>query len=256
MEHISVRREGALGWITLDRADKLNALTQSMRSGILQALDELEADQDVRVVLFAGARERAFCAGMDVGEFLGRSGVDQWERDISVSRIYERIERSTKPTIASIGGLALGGGCELALACDIRIASETAQLGQLEVRFGLIPGGGGTQRLTRLVGRGQAMRLILSGDGISGQEAWRIGLVDVLAPAEGLRKVTLELANRIAERDALAVRLARESIRSVDELSLSVGLRYEASLMAMCLEAGNGAERIGSFFQRSGDSGQ
>lgn len=244
--NVRTEREGPIGWIVLDRPEKRNAVTVAMRSAILAALDDFGSDPDVRVVAFRGEGS-AFCAGTDVAEFLGRSGIEQWERDLDRNRLFERIQGSRKPTLAMLHGHVYGGGCELALACDIRISDEGADFGQLEVRFGLIPGGGGTQRLTRLVGRGQAMRLILSGDTIPAEEAWRIGLVEVVATSTELHSVTAVLAGRIAERDPVAVRLARESIASVDELGLTAGLRYEASLMGMCMYAGGSDDRIQSF---------
>ena len=251
-ENVRTEREGALGWIVLDRPAKLNALTVGMREGILEGLAELEADSDVRVVLFRGEGE-AFCAGTDVAEFLGRTGLEQWERDLSPLRIFERIQGSRKPTLAVLHGHVYGGGCELALACDIRVSAASARYGQLEVRWGLIPGGGGTQRLTRLVGRGHAMRLILSGDVVEAREAARIGLVEVVAEDAALLGTAQELAARIAGHDPVAVRLARESIGAADELSLSAGLRYEAGLMGLAMYGGDSSKRIKEFVEKPGD---
>lgn len=235
--------------LTLNRPEKHNALTQHMRGSFISLLQPLAEDENIRVVIITGAGERSFCAGTDVSEFVGRSGREQFSRDIDPLRLFEVIERFPKPVLAMINGYAFGGGCELALACDIRIASTNAQMGQLEVHFGLLPGGGGTQRLTRLVGRGQAMRLILAGDRIDGEEALRIGLVDVLTPAAELRERTIAIATRIAGNSPVAVSLAKESIRSVDELPLSAGLRYEAALMAVCMYEGDAQSRIRDFLK-------
>ncbi len=251
-ENLRTEKSGALGWIILDRPAKLNALTDAMREGILEGLAEFEADPEVRVVLFRGEGD-AFCAGTDVGEFAGRSGLEQWERDLSPLRIFERIQGGRKPTVAALHGHVYGGGCELALACDIRVSAASASFGQLEVRWGLIPGGGGTQRLTRLVGRGQAMRLILSGDVIDAGEAARIGLVELVVEDGQVLESAAALAARIAGHDAVAVRLARESIRAADEVSLSAGLRYEASLMGLALYGGNSARRIKEFTDKTSE---
>ena len=251
-ENVRTEKEGALGWLVLDRPAKLNALTSGMREGIVEGLAELEADPEVRVVLIRGEGD-AFCAGTDVREFLGRTGLEQWERDLSPLRIFERIQRGLKPTVAVLHGHVYGGGCELALACDIRVAAASARLGQLEVRWGLIPGGGGTQRLTRLVGRGQAMRLILSGDIIDAVEAARIGLVEIQVDDGDLLAAATGLAARIATHDPVAVRLARESIAAADELALSAGLRYEAGLMGLAIYGGDSSTRIREFVDKSGE---
>ncbi len=244
---IQVERLGRVAIVTLTRPEKHNALTQNMRAGLSQALDQLSADDSVGVLVLRGAGDTAFCAGMDVAEFKDQSGLDQWRRDIAPGRIYEAFERFAKPIIAMVDGYAFGGGCELALACDIRICSERSQFGQLEINFGLIPGGGATQRLTRLAGRGQAMRLILSGNEISGAEAFRIGLVEMLVPDSTLLATTLELAHRIAAHHPVPLELAKAAIVSADELSLSSGLRYEASLMGIGLFHGAQKQRIDAF---------
>jgi enoyl-CoA hydratase len=244
---VKVERRGRVALLTLSRPQKHNTLTRHMRGALAEALTQLAADDGIGALVLRGDGPVAFCAGMDVTEFKGRPGVEQWRSDVDPSRIYEVMERFPKPLIAMIDGYAFGGGCELALACDIRICSERSQLGQLEINFGLIPGGGGTQRLARLTGRGQAMRLILSGDKISGAEAYRIGLVELLAPDEQLLPMTLALADRIAAHDPLPLELAKASIVSAEELPLSAGLRYEASLMAIGLAEGRQEHHIDAF---------
>ncbi|HBY97086.1 MAG TPA: crotonase [Chloroflexi bacterium] len=253
---VRVEQIDAIALITLDRPEKHNALSQSMRDSLIRKLGELAADETVRVVVLTGAGKVSFCVGTDVSEFLGRSGLTQWERDIDPFRLFEVIERFPKPVLTMINGYAYGGGCELALACDIRISSTNSQFGQLEVNFGLIPGGGGTQRLTRLVGRGQAMRMILGGERIPASEAWRIGLVDLLVPPTDLWETTFSVARAIAERNPAAVRLAKEAIRSVDEMSLSAGLRYEASLMGICLYESGSEATISAFLGKKGGGEQ
>lgn len=235
--------------VTLDRPEKHNAISQRMRDELINILNRIDQDEDIRVVVLTGAGGVSFCAGTDVSEFIGRPGLNQWERDIDPNRIFEVIERFRKPVIAMINGHTYGGGCELALASDIRISSTTSKFGQLEINFGLIPGGGGTQRLSRLVGRGQAMRLILTGDKISASEAFDIGLVDILVPADELRETSFSVANRIAEHSPIAVRLAKAAIRSSDELPLATGLKYEASLMGLCMYATDSQEGIEEFLK-------
>ena len=244
---IRMTRTGATATVVLDRQEKHNAISQYMRDRLLEIFGQLAVDDAVRTVVLTGAGDVSFCAGTDVTEFKGRSGVDQWRRDIAPQRIFEVIERFPKPVIAMIDGYTYGGGCELALACDIRICSDRSKFGLLEINFDLIPGGGGTQRLTRLIGRGQAMRLILSGDKISGAEAFRIGLVELLTPDEDLLAKTTALAEQISSHQPLPLELIKASIVSADELPLSSGLRYEGSLMGMCLLAGDHENRINAF---------
>jgi enoyl-CoA hydratase len=244
---ISIEREDAVAILMLDRPDKHNAITQYMRDRLVGIFSELALDSQVRAVVLTGAGNVSFCAGTDVTEFKGRSGVEQWRRDVAPSRIFEVIERFPKPVVAMIDGYAFGGGCELALACDIRVSSSRSQFGQLEINFGLIPGGGGTQRLTRLCGRGQAMRLILSGDKIDAVEAHRIGLVDILTDTARLRSTTMALAGRIATHHPLALEMAKAAIMSAEELPLSAGLRYEASLMGLVMSASDQEQRIDAF---------
>src|SRR5215210_4293664 len=165
-----------------------------------------------RVVVITGAGEKAFVAGADISEFEGRTAVSQ--RDVMTARsLFTAVDTFPKPVIAMVNGFCLGGGCELALSCDIRVASETARFGQPEINLGIIPGGGGTQRLTRLVGEGKAMELILTGDMIDAQTAYNLGLVNMVVPAADLEGKTLELANRIAEKSPVALRMAKEAVK-------------------------------------------
>ena len=183
-ETILVEREGRVAILTVNRPDKLNALNEQVRNDMLAALAEIERDDGVGVVVITGAGEKSFIAGADIGEFAGRTPFDQREAMRS-PRIFDVMGSFPKPVIAMINGFCLGGGCELASSCDLRVASDKARFGQPEINLGLIPGGGGTQRLPRLVGLGQAMRLILTGDMIGAAEAREIGLVDLVVPARG-----------------------------------------------------------------------
>ena len=179
-------REGRVAILTINRPDKLNALNEEVRVELLAALAEIETDDGVGAVVITGSGEKSFIAGADIGEFAGRSPFDQ-RFAMRSPRIFDVMASFPKPVIAMINGFCLGGGCELSMSCDMRIASDKARFGQPEINLGLIPGGSGTQRLPRLVGMGHAMRMILSGDMIPAAEAKEIGLVDLVFPAEELR---------------------------------------------------------------------
>ncbi len=180
-ETILMERAGRVAILTINRPDKLNALNEAVRNDMLELLGQIEGDDSVGVVVITGAGEKSFIAGADIGEFAGRTPFDQ-RQAMRSPRIFDVMASFPKPVIAMINGFCLGGGCELAISCDIRIASDKARFGQPEINLGLIPGGGGTQRLARLVGTGHAMRLILTGDMIPAAEAKEIGLVEMVVP--------------------------------------------------------------------------
>src|SRR5947207_2516960 len=195
-ETLLLERRGRIAIITINRPDKRNALNIKTREEGAAVLEELRSDDSVGVVVITGAGDKAFIAGADIAEFAGRTALAQ--RAVMVSRsLFNAIDTFPKPIIAMINGYCLGGGCEVALACDIRVASENASFGQPEINLGIIPGGGGTQRLTRLVGEGKAMELILTGDIIDARTAFEIGLVNHIVPADQLKPKTMELANRL-----------------------------------------------------------
>ena len=245
-ETIIVERKGAVGVIRLNRPDKLNALNMKLGHEVGAALGEFEADEAVRAVVVTGTGDRAFAAGADIQEFAGKSPKDMW-RDFGPSSMYNVVGRFPKPIIAAINGFALGGGCELAMACDIRIASEKAQLGQPEINLGIIPGGGGTQRLPRLVGLGKAMEMILTGDRIDARTAKDLGLVDEVVPPEELEKRALELASRIAEKAPVAVRLAKEAVKASARLPMEQGLERELDLISIAFSTEDKEEGVRAF---------
>jgi enoyl-CoA hydratase len=244
-----VERAGPVAVIVINRPEKRNALNAEVRQELLSALEHLTADDSVRVVVLTGAGEKAFVAGADIAEFAQRTPLEQRE-SMAGTRIFDEIARCPKPTIAMVNGFALGGGCELALACDIRIAAETARFGQPEVKLGLIPGGGGTQRLARLVGMGEAMRLVLSGDPIDAEEARRIGLVQMVVPLAELRLRTVDFATTLAARSPLALQLAKTAIRAAAETPLSAGLAVETELFLAAFASEDGAEGIAAFLEK------
>ncbi|MBV9958088.1 MAG: enoyl-CoA hydratase/isomerase family protein, partial [Acidobacteria bacterium] len=206
-ETLLVERRGRVAIVTINRPEKRNALNIQTREEGAQVLEELRDDESVGVVVFTGAGDKAFIAGADIAEFAGRTALTQ--RAVMLGRsLFTAIDSFPKPVIAMVNGYCLGGGCELALACDLRIASESASFGQPEINLGIIPGGGGTQRLTRLVGEGKSMELILTGEIIDAHTAYNIGLVNTVVPAADLEARTMELANRIAEKSPIALRMA------------------------------------------------
>lgn len=248
-ETILVEREGRVAILTINRPDKLNALNQQVRDEMLEILGQLEHDAEVGVIVITGAGEKSFIAGADIGEFAGRTPFDQ-RHAMRSPRIFDIMASYPKPVIAMINGFCLGGGCELAMSCDIRIASDKARFGQPEINLGLIPGGGGTQRLPRLVGTGQAMRLILSGDMVGAAEAKEMGLVEIVVPAEELRAKTLELAGKIASKSPLTLKVAKEAIRASERTSVEDGITYERDLFCLCFSSADKEEGVKAFLEK------
>jgi enoyl-CoA hydratase len=248
-ETLLLDRQDRVAIITINRPDKRNALNIKTREEGAALLDELRKDESVGVVVFTGAGDKAFIAGADIAEFAGRTAITQ--RDVMMGRsLFTAIDSFPKPVIAMVNGYCLGGGCELALACDIRIASATASFGQPEINLGIIPGGGGTQRLTRLVGEGKAMELILTGDIIDAQSAFSIGLVNHVVAADQLRAKTLEIANRIASRSPIALQLAKEAVKLASRSNLDEGLRREVDLFALCFSTEDKNEGVSAFLEK------
>ncbi len=248
-ETLLIERRDRVALITINRPQKMNALNIQTREEGAHALEELRADESVRVVVFTGAGEKAFVAGADIAEFKGRTAVTQ--RDVMTGRsLFTAIDTFPKPVIAMINGYCLGGGCELALSCDLRIAGENAKFGQPEINLGIIPGGGGTQRLTHLVGEGKAMELILTGDIIDAQTAYQFGLVNMVFPATDLEAKTLELANRIAEKSPVALRMAKEAVKTASRSTLDEGLRREIDLFALCFSSADKDEGVNAFLEK------
>lgn len=243
------RLDGRVALLTVNRPDRMNALNGKVRCALVGALDELRDDDGVRVVVITGAGEKAFIAGADIREFRDVRPVEQ-VRSMQRGDIYSAMERFPKPILAMINGYCLGGGCELAMACDIRIAAEGARLGQPEVNLGLIPGGGGTQRLPRLVGEGRAMKMILSGEMVDAVRAGEIGLVDEVASADQLRERTLELARGIASRSPIALQAAKESILAARRMPLDEGLKFERGWFGLLFSTKDMAEGVAAFLEK------
>lgn len=227
-ENILVEREDAIAVVTVNRPRVLNTLNRATIVELTSAIDELGADREVRAIIITGAGDRAFVAGADINEIRELNALEAVEFSEQGQALMFRIEELPKPVIAAINGFALGGGCELALACDIRIAAEGARLGQPEINLGVIPGYGGTQRLPREVGRGKAMELILTGEMIEAQEALRIGLVEQVVPPERLLEEAKALARKIAGKGAIAIKLAKRCINQGLETDLRSGCALES----------------------------
>ncbi len=246
---VLVERRGPVAVATMNRPEKHNAMSLAMKDAIVQTLRELDADPKVRVIVLTGAGDKAFVAGADIAEFRDRSLVEQL-RMYQEGTVYDEVDRVAKPLLARIDGYCFGGGLELAMACDIRIASERSVFSQAEVNIGIIPGGGGSQRLPRLVGLGTALKLTLTGDRIDAAEALRIGLVDEVVAHPLLDRRVDELAARIASRSAVAVRLAKAAVKASARLPLDQGLRYEQSLFSLVFSSEDKGEGVRAFLEK------
>lgn len=248
-ETILVEKRGKVAVITINRPDKLNALSSKVHAEGISALDELRNDNEVRVVVITGSGEKSFVAGADISEFAGKSAAEQ--RDVMNARsLFNSIDAFPKPVIAMINGFCLGGGCELALACDLRVAGEKARFSQPEINLGIMPGGGGTQRLTRLIGEGRAMEMILTGDMIDANTALNFGLVNHVFAPEELEEKTLELANKIAEKAPIALQMSKEAVKFASRSNLDEGLRREVDLFAICFSTEDKEEGVSAFLEK------
>ena len=248
-ETILVEKRGSVAVLSINRPDKLNALNSKVHAEGVAALDELKNDESTRVLVITGAGEKSFIAGADIVEFKGKTPVTQ-RSGFHERTLFNSIDNFPKPVIAMINGFCLGGGCELALACDIRLASENARLGQPEINLGIIPGGGGTQRLTRLVGEGKSMEMILSGDMIDAKTARDLGLVNHVYTPEELETKTMEMANKIAEKAPIALQMAKEAVKLASRSNLDEGLRREVDLFAICFSTEDKQEGVSAFLEK------
>lgn len=246
-ELIKVTSEGAVATIQLNRPQVLNALNLQVMDEVMSALDLLEADDSVRCVVLTG-NERAFAAGADIKEMAGASTVDMMVRDQFAK--WDRIRRFKKPLIAAVSGFALGGGNELAMLCDMIVASETAQFGQPEINIGVMPGAGGTQRLTRAVGKAVAMEMVLAGRMLSAKEALQYGLVNKVVPVEVYLSEAKRLAAQIAEKGPIALQLAKESVNKAFDAPLQEGLLFERKSFYTLFSTEDQKEGMSAFVEK------
>jgi enoyl-CoA hydratase len=234
--------------VTFDRQDALNALNFALIAELTDALERLDRDPACRCIVLTGAGDRAFAAGADIKE-LARQTPTSLTVDDDFHR-WERIKRIHKPIVAAVRGFALGGGCELAMACDMIVAAEDAQFGQPEIRLGVMPGAGGTQRLTRAIGKAKAMELVLTGDNIGAREAEAHGLVTRVVPAEATLEAALELAGRIAAMPPVAVVAAKAAVNRAEELSLEAGLEFERRNFFLLFATDDQREGMAAFTEK------
>src|SRR5271155_3000775 len=234
LENVLYEKKGPIAYVTLNRPKVLNALNTKTWENLRTAFEAARDDDEVRGVILTGAGDKAFIAGADINELAQLTAVEGEKTSSFGQAVLNLVENLGKPVIAAINGFALGGGCETAMACTIRIASETARFGQPEVKLGIPPGGGGTQRLPRLVGKGRALQLILTGEMISAQEAYRIGLVNEVVPAGELIARCEAILKRILANAPIAVKYSLEAVNRGLESSQSEGLALEASLFGLC----------------------
>lgn len=243
-------KDGPLATITFNNPKALNALTVDTFHGLDALLGKLEQDTDVRVVILTGAGEKAFIAGGDIGH-LGTLDVDgAREFALLAQAVIDKLESFPKPVIAAINGYALGGGCELAMGCDLRIAADSAKFGQPEVKLGIIPGFAGTQRLARLVGKGKAKELVFTGEMIDADEACRIGLVNRVVAKDQLLDEARALAMKMCDKSASAIKLAKEAIDNGLEMDFARAARYEADLFALCFATEDCKEGVSAFLEK------
>ncbi len=250
LENVLYEKKGAIAYITLNRPKVLNALKQAVFAELKSAFENTRNDANVRGVILTGAGDKAFAAGADIAEMSSYTAVEAEEATRRAQEVTEIIENLDKPVIAAVNGFALGGGCELAMACTIRLAVEGAKFGQPEVKIGVMPGAGGTQRLPRLVGKGRALQLILTGEVISAQEAYRIGLVNEIVPSPNLIARAEAILSQIISNAPLGVKFSIEAVNKGLEASISEGLLLEASLFAVCAGSEDKKEGTSAFLAK------
>jgi enoyl-CoA hydratase len=245
--YILTENDGPVGIVRINRPKVLNALNPELMTMLAVQLEAYDKEEDVHVILLAGT-ERAWAAGADIGDMAERSAIEMYQRDQFAT--WERIKRVKKPIVAAVSGFALGGGCELMMLCDVVIASETAQIGQPEINIGVMPGAGGTQRLTRAVGKATAMDVILTGRFLTAHEALRYGLVSRVVPREHWYTEALKVAQAMARKGPIALRLAKEGVLKAFESTLTEGLEYERKLFYTLFATEDQKEGMRAFMEK------
>jgi enoyl-CoA hydratase/carnithine racemase len=250
LQNILYEKKGPIAYATLNRPKVLNALNQAVFAELRATFEDVRDDSNMRGVILTGSGEKAFAAGADIAEMSSYTASQAEEATRRAQSVTELIENMGKPVIAAVNGFALGGGCELAMACTIRIAAESAKFGQPEVKLGIMPGAGGTQRLPRLVGKGRALQLILSGEVISAQEAYRIGLVNEVVPLSDLMSRSEAILNQILANAPLGVKFSIDAVNKGLDGSVSEGLLIEASLFGICAGSDDKKEGTSAFLAK------
>jgi len=246
-DHVIVEKDGAIGVVTLNRPQALNALSYDLVKDLSLAVQDFDRDADVRVIIITGG-EKVFAAGADIKEMAERGPFDERIQERLAYR--DKLNRIAKPLIAAVHGFALGGGCELAMSCDIIVASESARFGQPEINLGIIPGSGGTQRLTRVLGKHRAMELILTGDMLSAADAERLGLVNRVVPAELCLEEAKNIARKIAQKPPLAVKAAKEAVLKAANSPLDEGLEFERKSFYLLFASEDRTEGMKAFLEK------
>jgi len=249
-DNLLVERDGAVTTITINRPKVLNALNTATIDELRRAILELKADADIRVAILTGAGEKSFVAGADINELAVQTPTSGREHALAGQHVFDLIENMGKPVIAAINGYALGGGCELAMACTLRLAADSARLGQPEISLGLIPGYAGTQRLSRLVGKGAAMEMILTGTPISAADAYRIGLVNRVVPAAELMTEARTLAHQLAKGAPVATRYIINAVNKGYEMPFAEACQYEATLFGLVASTDDMKEGTAAFLEK------
>jgi len=250
LENLLYEKKGPIAYVTLNRPKVMNALNQRTWENLRAAFEDARDDAAIRGIILMGAGGKAFIAGADIGELAHLSSVEAEKSSSYGQAVLNLIENLGKPVIAAINGFALGGGCETAMACTIRVAAENAKFGQPEIKLGLIPGGGGTQRMPRLVGKGRALQLILSGEMISAQEAYRIGLVNEVVPAAEVITRAEAILNQMFSNAPISIKFALESVNRGLETSQAGGMVLEASLFGICAGTEDKKEGTSAFLEK------
>ena len=249
-EHLLLQEEGGIALLSINNPKSLNALNSATLQELNDCLKSLQVRKDIRVVIVTGAGPKAFVAGADISEMVNATPAEGRAMALLADEAFSRLEKMPQVTIAAVNGYALGGGCELAMACDIRIAAESAVFGQPECGLGILPGFGGTQRLARLVGKGRAKELIFTCDRIDAQEAWRIGLVNKVVPQAELLEACRAMARRILKNGGYAVTLAKQAINGGLDTDLANGLKMEADAFALSFSTHDKKEGMTAFLEK------
>ena len=249
MTNVLIERKDNIGIVSVNRPEQMNSLNSVTRKEMAEAFTELGDDSEILVIILTGAPGKAFIAGADIKEFLklNLKTEKELENDWIVTEVIENLK---KPVIAMIDGFCLGGGLEIAMSCDLRIASDRTKLGQPEINIGIIPGAGGTQRLTRLVGEGRAMEMILTGRMVKAEEGLQYGILNFIFTPDELEEKTMEMAKKITEKSPYAIERAKQSVKSVSNMNLREGLKFEREMFLECFTSDDGKEGITAFIEK------